>query len=725
MLFVPSGAFRRSIKRFDGVDCGTEQAKDAEQRRDVRSVYQVVRSIAPKMLGGKVRIRSCEGALLTPEQEHAEILEYFRDLFSQHAHDVIPAPRLDPVLLTEAEILDSLGRLGVGRAVPPGHAPTTAWRFCRQVLSAPLTEAFHSETIAGYPQHWADCHLALIPKPGKVIKRPESLRPLGIQDAAGKTISRALKERLFVQIRELLESYPQFAYLRHRSTADAIKRVSEHCDKIRRSVATDRRTVYSKKAGKKRQQYVGGVQLALDMSTAFDRLPRESMQAALEWAQVDASLTSLILETHCACRYDIRHEGFQSFVDMDNGVRQGCTLAPLIWALYSVFLIHQVEINLNSRWPREAITLYADDTHCAWELNSLSDLRFFIRSAVALLSVYQRYGMKINPAKSALIIKLVGTHGPKWLRAHTTKIDNKLMFVFTQDLRVFHIPIVRQTKYLGIMISYQNFETASLRHRLQSAGLARQRLAKILHSSRHISIRQRLVIYTACIRSVMLYGLVHLTLSDKDLLELHRRDIKYVRAIAKSSVHITREPSVDLLQRRHCKPIQQVYQELQGRSLPAAVTSAASEPRLCRPSPQAVRGLQELPPGSRAFSCPTCGISFPSRHILKIHHSRKHGSKLGSSAVRGDEAYRTLDISQHCLEGLPRCKHCGVSLNGWQEFRLHILNACPVLQEHPSKDTEAPPDTSAPREEAGPAEQFAAGPQPLPLNERQDVLHQL
>ena len=67
---------------------------------------------------------------------------------------------------------------------------------------------------------------------------------------------------------------------------------------------------------------------------------------------------------------------FSPFVDMDNGVRQGCTLAPLIWALYSVFLIHQVEINLNSRWPREAITLYADDTHCAWELDSLSDLRF-------------------------------------------------------------------------------------------------------------------------------------------------------------------------------------------------------------------------------------------------------------------------------------------------------------------------------------------------------------
>eukprot|EP00439_Symbiodinium_sp_Y106_P072647 s140_g13.t1 len=278
-------------------------------------------------------------------------------------------------------------------------------RTIYQVLSGPLTEAFHSETIAGYPLHWADCHLALVPKPGKVIKRPESLRPLGIQDAAGKTISRVIKERLFLQIRELLESYPQFAYLRRRSTADAIRRVSEHCSKIRSRVAMDRHNVYSKKAGKRRQPYVGGAQLTLDMSTAFDRLPRRYMQEALEWAQVDASLASLILDTHCSCRYHIRHEGFESTVEMENGVRQGCTLAPLIWALYSVFLIHQLELRLHSTWPREALTLYADDTHCAWELNSLADLKFFIRSAVLLLSAYQTFGMKINPVKSALMIR--------------------------------------------------------------------------------------------------------------------------------------------------------------------------------------------------------------------------------------------------------------------------------------------------------------------------------
>eukprot|EP00439_Symbiodinium_sp_Y106_P073501 s140_g13.t2 len=423
------------------------QARAAEMNRDVRTIYQEHAEISDYFR-----------ALLTPAQEHAEISDYFRTLFSQIEHSVQPAPRLIPVTLEVSEIQASLGRLGSGRAVPHGHAPTSAWRYCRQVLSGPLTEAFHSETIAGYPLHWADCHLALVPKPGKVIKRPESLRPLGIQDAAGKTISRVIKERLFLQIRELLESYPQFAYLRRRSTADAIRRVSEHCSKIRSRVAMDRHNVYSKKAGKRRQPYVGGAQLTLDMSTAFDRLPRRYMQEALEWAQVDASLASLILDTHCSCRYHIRHEGFESTVEMENGVRQGCTLAPLIWALYSVFLIHQLELRLHSTWPREALTLYADDTHCAWELNSLADLKFFIRSAVLLLSAYQTFGMKINPVKSALMIRLVGTHGSKWVQRHTLCIDNKPLFLFSHDLQTYHIPIVKQAKYLGVIISYQGYE---------------------------------------------------------------------------------------------------------------------------------------------------------------------------------------------------------------------------------------------------------------------------
>ena len=461
------------------------------------------------------------------------------------------------------------------------------------------------------------------------------------------------------------------------------------------------------------------------MSTAFDRLPRQYMQEALEWAQVDASLASLILETHCSCRYHIRHEGFESTVDMENGVSQGCTLAPLIWALYSVYLIHQLELRLHSTWPREALTLYADDTHCAWELNSLADLKFFIRSTVLLLSVYQQFGMKINPEKSALMIRLVGTHGSKWVRRHTLCIDNKPLFLFSHDLQTFHIPIVKQAKYLGVVISYQGFESASLKHRLQSAGLARQRLTRVLHTSRYISTRQRLVIYSACVRTVLLYGLIHLQLSEKDLLALHRRDIKFIRAIAKSPVHITRESTTDLLARLHYKPIKQVYYALSGRQAPAAHSGSGPSPQPSIVAPPVSRGLQELLPDAQAHPCPTCGVYFPSRHILKIHHTRKHGVKLGSSVARGDTAYKQLDISQHSLHGMPTCRHCNLALVGWQEFRMHILNACPVLHGGSVADVSAAHGAVTSDSIVGPAEQSAAGPQMPLLSHRSDVLSQL
>ena len=39
-------------------------------------------------------------------------------------------------------------------------------------------------------------------------------------------------------------------------------------------------------------------------------------------------------------------------------------------------------------------------------------------------------------------------------------------------------------------------------------------------------------------------------------------------------------------------------------------------------------------------------------------------------------AFKTLDTSQHSTNGMPICRHCGLQLSGWQEFRYRILNSC-------------------------------------------------
>ena len=109
------------------------------------------------------------GEILNAEEEHAEISDYCRNLFSLHPHGIEPQPRLEPLILTVKEIHASLGKLGKGKAVPKHHAPSSVWHYCRLSLCDPLTEAFHSETTAGYGylSRCSDCNLALIPKPGK------------------------------------------------------------------------------------------------------------------------------------------------------------------------------------------------------------------------------------------------------------------------------------------------------------------------------------------------------------------------------------------------------------------------------------------------------------------------------------------------------------------------------------------------------------------------------
>ena len=412
----------------------------------------------------------------------------------------------------------------------------------------------------------------MIPKPGKTIKRPESLRPLGIQDAAGKAIARVIKEQLLFHIQALLVSFPQFAYLQNLSTQQAIGRVAAHCRGVRTAVSSDRLTVHGKRAGKTRSKFEGGAQLLLDMTAAFDRLPRSALLEALEWAKVPNNLISLILDIHYSCRYHISHEGCESFINMRSGVRQGCTLAPVLWSLFSVFMLSKIEDALECSWPRDHMTLYADDTHCAWRLQSQQDVDFFIRSALVVFDVYTKYGMKINPEKSALIIRLTGTHGARWLKQHTRIVDGRRLFQFRHGLHFVEVPIVKQSKYLGIVVSYHTFETATLQHRLKAAGLARQRLSKVLHSTRHLSLRQGLQIYSTCVRSTMLYGITALGLSDKDLRSLHRKDIRYVRAIAKSPVHITKEKTEVLLTRISLPSIGVVFHKQ--CTVPASITPA-------------------------------------------------------------------------------------------------------------------------------------------------------
>ena len=95
-------------------------------------------------------------------------------------------------------------------------------------------------------------------------------------------VTKVLQDRLRPYVEKYLEDIPQWAYIPGRSTLDAAARVQAHCQHIIHLCSPDRWTVREARAGLPRPRpNAGGLQLSLDLSSAFD---------VLEWVHVAEAL---------------------------------------------------------------------------------------------------------------------------------------------------------------------------------------------------------------------------------------------------------------------------------------------------------------------------------------------------------------------------------------------------------------------------------------------------
>ena len=75
--------------------------------------------------------------------------------------------------------------------------------------------------------------------------------------------------------------------------------------------------------------------------------------------------------------------------------------------------------------------------------------------------------------------------------------------------------------FAATVVSYQRFEDQTPAHRLGSASATRQWLTRILHASRYLSLRRRLELYMASVRSAATYGLAAVGMTRKGVQHLN------------------------------------------------------------------------------------------------------------------------------------------------------------------------------------------------------------
>ena len=506
--------------------------------------------------------------------------------------------------------------------------------------------------------------------------------------------------------------------------------VSQHCKYVEMKCSHVIRTVADRQECRPAYApHFAGVQLSLDLSNAFDLLDWRLIDRALLDAGVDPELRNQVMSWYFQVTYHIEHLNRTAQVTAQKGLRQGCQLAPILWAM-GMGVAADPTNQVTAAWLQTNTTTYADDIHLMEVAKSSVQLDRLLHNFGTMLDALADNDMIINAAKSAVLLRHRGTFIKKWLRRHKQQTpDGDFFYLRTPKGREFRFPIREQHTYLGVKISYHAMAKHTTLYRLQAANQAWQRLRSVLCSSGRLALPHRISLWKATVLPTLLYGLAAIDPEPKDCARLQSLVIKQVRAMAKSFAHLHYESSSKVLLR--CGVLSakdQLQKETEGLlrrlRIHADNTPLVSTSQLEALRTQAARlQVEDLPSATvltqstgeePGHPCQVCGRTFRSFRLLRSHEAKWH--QLNTPTPKSTE----FDRYEHGQDGLPTCRHCGHRFRQWANLKQHIQrNRCQALR------TNSAPDDSTSRQETGTQNELRAEtPVPAAPNQAPQAAHQ-
>ena len=360
----------------------------------------------------------------------------------------------------------------------------------------------------------------------------------------------------------------------------------------------------------------------------------------MEKVQLANSLKSLLLGWLDQVQYYITHKGLQKAIDVTRGIRQGCVASPFLWLMWTAEFLTQLESQTSTEWVRKHLSIYADDIISQWDIMTPGGFTTAITEIGKLLDLLERMHLSVSIQKSAVLLKLVGTARKELLKRHTCRQGNQTcLIVPREDGRITYLPLAKQHKYLGTMLSYQNPEDATLQYRIKCGQTAFFRLIKFLGKSHVLPLRMKVRLWVQCVQCSYLYGLYAAGLTSQGCRKLCTRILLDLRRLSGCWAHLTHVTNSDLCSRLK---LREPIDDLQVR-WHHHITKHLAE-------------RQKLEPDDFL-------LTFDEYETMRNHVNRHH------SELDLKHSYQPLRDS---INGLPQCRHCQLKLSSRNMLRQHI-----------------------------------------------------
>ena len=406
-----------------------QQAERAAQQHNTKRLFGIVKRMIPWKPRPRIMLRQPDGAPMSLLQERRALVQHCQQLFAPAVDKPVRQGVELTMPVTAMDWTSQLRRTPIGKAVPADSAPATAWKACSTVLATTLADisAQFQQISSDLPDEWRDPQLCFLPKPHKPPSTAAALRPIGLLRPDGKALAGYVKDLVLEQAGPSLALTPQYAYLPARDATDALARVGTCIQDIRhnlRALRGSRFTVRERKTAGAEVGEAGGCLLSVDLSQAFDRVSRTKLDRALSEHRVDANLRSTIAAIHEDAAYQVRNRFHSTKITTTQGIRQGCRLAPALWAILSSQVLW--DLTPEGSTPMQLPwTLFADDHLGHWTLQTLQDVQQMEAAILALFTTLEAYGLKVNPEKSQMVVQVKGSRLKKLVQSRTVLVKNQ------------------------------------------------------------------------------------------------------------------------------------------------------------------------------------------------------------------------------------------------------------------------------------------------------------
>ncbi|CAL1139466.1 unnamed protein product [Cladocopium goreaui] len=375
-----------------------DEVSHAATRNDSFAVYQAVLKYTPKQPRKRIRIRLPNGAPASPMEVLDMTSAYIKDLWLPATTIDVSLSRPPGVPFTKDALIWELAQTPVTKAVARTCLPGICWKTAAHAVANyiyPKLEEWWGSLPIFIPSQWKTAHLTFIHKPGKQPDRLGNLRPLALLEPVRKSILGLITTMFAAEVKPLLCSWPQLAFLPQRSTFDAIRRVILHCEQVRRLTKNQRRSVHQRAANHQCRPICGGIQVCLDAPKAFDMVPRQPLFDFLSSLDINQDLVAILAMWHSNTSYIVSQGTTTAAVGTGKGVRQGCRAAPVLWSSYTLDLFIRLSRKLGPEWVKKQLTMFADDLHsCDCFLNE-TELQLALKRIGVLLDVIEEMGLTL------------------------------------------------------------------------------------------------------------------------------------------------------------------------------------------------------------------------------------------------------------------------------------------------------------------------------------------